>query len=326
MQQASAKSYLAHFKDKKQKSSFRGEREIPPKIPCKLFFFETISALFPSSSLTCWINKPRCSQEYIPWYSHVLCLACTAGGDALLQTHRNPAGPIALQSDVPSALQRQQGKWGCVVFLRRGSLMDWNIFRDPEDLETQCLQKVWLLRGSSGRVHPGSLSFLATCCSFLVWHSAELKSGIWKTEKSPILIKTTVRSYYLTFLLVEFIGNSVSAYTHPSTVLVICLPAFLRYFPWLTPILFSVSLRFNSVTTWIWRKQQAHVLHTATLVPPSPSLVMPEYLIAPFNQPLWRALKQRIQQRHFKPEHKISGRVPAWDEEPNCPVPDMKKN
>lgn len=75
MQQASAKSYFAHFKDKKQKSSFRGEREreITPKIPCKLFLFETISALSPSSSLTCWISKPRCPQECIPWYSHVLC-------------------------------------------------------------------------------------------------------------------------------------------------------------------------------------------------------------------------------------------------------------
>jgi len=38
---------------------------------------------------------------------------------------------------------------------------------------------------------------------------------------------------------------------------------------------------------------------------------MPEYLIAPFNQPVWRGLKQRIQQEHLKKttENKISGRA-----------------
>lgn len=133
--------------------------------------------------------------------------------------------------------------------------------------------------------------FLATRCYFLVWHNAGLKSGIWKTEKSLIPIKTTINNYYLTLLFMGFIGNDFLVHTHPSTVLVICLPAFLRYFPWLTPILFSVSLWFKSAITWTWRKQKAYVLHTETLVSPSPSLVKPEYLTAPFNQPVQMGFK-----------------------------------
>lgn len=39
---------------------------------------------------------------------------------------------------------------------------------------------------------------LVTQCSLSSWHSAELKSGIWKTEKSLTLIKCTACHYYLT--------------------------------------------------------------------------------------------------------------------------------
>lgn len=74
------------------------------------------------------------------------------------------------------------------------------------------------------------LVFLATQCSFLFSHSTELKNGIWKTEKSLILIKTAIHSFCLTFLLMKFIGTDVSVYTHLSTVLVICSPAFVKYF------------------------------------------------------------------------------------------------
>lgn len=135
------------------------------------------------------------------------------------------------------------------------------------------------------------LVFSAAWCSFLVWHSAGLKSGIWEAEKSLIPIENTIDNYYLTLLFMEFIGNDFWVYTHWSTALVICLPAFFRYFPWLTPILFSVSLWFKSAIAWTWRKQKAYVLHIATFVSPSPSLVKPEYLIAPFNQPVQRGFK-----------------------------------
>lgn len=96
MQQASAQSYFAHFKDKKQKKIylFRREKggEITPKIPCKLLFSEILSALSPSSSHTCWINKtqmfpiihPLVQPPLMPCLYKTRCLAAYA-----LESHRD---------------------------------------------------------------------------------------------------------------------------------------------------------------------------------------------------------------------------------------------
>lgn len=92
-------------------------------------------------------------------------------------------------------------------------------------------------------------------------------------------------------------------------------------------LLFSVGLWFKYVTTLIWRKQQLCVLHTATLVSPSPSLVTREYLVAPFNQPaVWRGLKQRIQQEHLKKPHtkQVAGSMGSSGKL-NCLVLDIQK-
>lgn len=112
----------------------------------------------------------------------------------------------------------------------------------------------------------------------------------------------------------EFIGNGVSVYTHLSSFghLLTC---FSRIFSFTDAyFIFTVGLWFKYVTTLIWRKQQLYVLHAATLVSPSPSLVTREYLVAPFNQPaVWRGLKQRIQQEHLKKKHtkQVAGRWEA---------------
>lgn len=218
------------------------------------------------------------------------------------------------------------GKLNVHFISARGKLCGLNPLQGPWRSRNSALTKNgtsdWQLWARASWV----VVFLATRCAFLVWHSAELKSGIGETEKSLILITTTLRNYYLTFLLTEFIGNNVSVYTHPSAALVVCSPAFLRYFPWLTPILFSVSLRFKRATPWIWRKQQAYVSHRATLVSPSPSLVTPEYLIAPFDQPVRRGLNQQIRQERFKNTQQNKRQGEGWAGDPNRPVPAIKEN
>lgn len=187
------------------------------------------------------------------------------------------------------------GKLSTLYISAQGKLHGLNPLQGPWRRRNSVLTKNvtphWQLWTWASQV----LIFLVTQCSLFIWQSTELNSEIWRTERSLMLIKITIHSYYLTFLFMEFIGNKVSVCDHLSIVLVICLSAFLRHFSCLAPILFSVSLWFKCATTRTRKKQQAYIVHTATLVSPSPSLVMPGYLIPPFNHPVRRSLKQLIQ-------------------------------
>lgn len=69
-------------------------------------------------------------------------------------------------------------------------------WRSRNSVLTKNVTSDWQFWACTSRV----LVFLATWCSFLVWHKAELKSWIWKMEKSLILTKNAIRNYYLTFL------------------------------------------------------------------------------------------------------------------------------
>lgn len=114
-QRQKAKIYLFR-REKQREGSFQRSH---------VNFSKILSALAASSSHTRWLNKPRCSQEYVPRHSHVPCHACTTRGDASLQMHRNPVGPIVtLQSNEQTVLQRQQGNWACSLFLHGESHMD----------------------------------------------------------------------------------------------------------------------------------------------------------------------------------------------------------
>lgn len=159
MQQASAKSYFAHFKDKKQKSRFfrrKKERERSLQRSHVSFSFLRYFLRFP-------FPLPTHTESTNPDVHKNTSLGTAMSYAMLVQQeemHGNPAGPIVmLQNDVQTALQRQQGNWRRSLFLHRESFMGWTLFRGPEDLETQCLQKMWLLTGSSGHAHPRSLSF-----------------------------------------------------------------------------------------------------------------------------------------------------------------------
>lgn len=196
MQQASAKSYTACFIDKKQKTSFLTERErqITPKIPCKLFFFRDSFCTSPFLLPHTLIQQTQMSTRIYPSVSPTSYAMHVQG-----EMHRNSTGPIVVpQSDVQTV---------CFLFLHGKIFLDWTHFRGPKDLEIQCLQKTVTSDCQLQLCMSWVLDFLAKQCSFLFWRSTELKNGIWKTEMNLILIKTAIHKKYLTFLCMKFIGR-----------------------------------------------------------------------------------------------------------------------
>ena len=203
--------------------------------------FTRIRPLVQPRPVPCSYNKRRCltadARESRGANRHAVkrCTNCAA------ETAGKPSTFFISAQGKMHGLSLLQGPWRS-----RNSELTKNVISD------------WRLWACASRV----LVFLATRYSFLVWHSAELKSGIWKTEKILIPIKSTIHNYYLTFLFTDFRGNNVLVYTHLSTVLVICLPAFFRYFPWLTHILFSLST--CDLNSWTFESEESSRLMFCT--------------------------------------------------------------
>lgn len=134
MQQASAKSYSACFKDKKQKTSFLTEREVTPKIPRKLFVFWasfcTSPFLFPHTLNQQTQMFTRIHPWYPPHHKPCKCKGRCLSTDAQCQL-------------CCKVMYKQRA-----LFISAGEkLHGLNPLQRPKDLEIQCLQKCdfWLL-------------------------------------------------------------------------------------------------------------------------------------------------------------------------------------
>lgn len=105
------------------------------------------------------------------------------------------------------------------------------------------------------------LVFLVTQCSLSVWHSAELEGRReLDTNKTHNLLSLSYLIYR------ELTGNNISVFTHSvRTVFVICLPAFHGYFPWLTPIWFSLLACDSNV--WLLESEESARLRFCTQQP-----------------------------------------------------------
>jgi len=149
----------------------------------------------------------------------------------------NPTGLIVtLHSDAQTALKGQRGIWVCSLFPHRENCLHWTLFRGPKDLKAQCLQKVWLLVGSSGHTHPRPLSFGDTMFPLVL---AQRWTKEWDLEDRKEL--DTNKMYSLPLL-----SDLILVYNNSSTTFLICLPDF----PRLTPIWFWASA-CDSTVYWL---------------------------------------------------------------------------
>lgn len=153
MQQASAKSYAACFKDKKRKTIFLTERKRDrslQKFSANFYFFEIPSAFPPSSSHTHWINKPRCSQEYVPRYPPRP-MPCKCKGRCLTADAQEfLCANCWLQSDVQTV---------CIHFCKGKASWTEHTSEALKIQKFSVYKKMHLLIVSFGCAHPESLSF-----------------------------------------------------------------------------------------------------------------------------------------------------------------------
>lgn len=237
-----------------------------------------------------------------------------------------PQGPtVTLHSNVQIMLRRQQGNWVRSLFSHRENCMHWTLFWSPKDLKAQCLQKAWLLVGSSGHMHPSSLSFW--------WHNVPSPSGTvlnWKAGENLTLIKPTIYYHNLFYFIMILSLSLPTREQSLSSAYLLFMAIFLDWH------LFDFHCWPVIQMCDYWNRKKTPGLGFAHSNPcvTFPSLVTPEYLIASFGQPVWKALKQQIQQ-HLKNKTKQQQNQHTQhnkrqglgrDAEPNRSVPKIKKN